>query len=548
MAGSPRLPSIPNDENLAVRDSSFDLEFGGLNTVIDNSAATPTTNNIVTPPPKATAAPKGNNSTNLFTGLCEALNTWQQELVKSKTYEKADVYEIRFVPETLAAAELKKPGSTDFDKTPMQQSQTAQAQLDPATNSVDVRGRTVSVYQGTQIIQFIDQVIRGSTYISEQQVWQNDENTQTPEKNPSGTDRPTAWYKISVAVQDLGVDSLRNDHAYKMTYLVTPYGINESRSQYFPQTKFRGVHKSYNYWFTGQNIEVLSYNQKLNNLYFQTVSENLPLQRTSETNSKILYKRSWQTRSDQSDQYASGNANEPAANLADFLYTQADFATIDLRIVGDPAWLQQGETSGGLSAGNFSFSAFNNDGGINFEAQEVCFDVTFNQPEDYNLDTGLMEVNSNFKNQDGSTGRNYPSQTQTYKAIKVKSTFKGGRFEQELSGTLLTDILKPTTTVAADGRPSSSTVQDGGVSGSRNNTNIASADPQWIDVDGLQVLRSDVETDGETRFNEQNAETQPLQLSGPTSDADITSEPELLNTLPVADINSTVTQNGNRET
>ena len=66
-----------------------------------------------------------------------------------------------------------------------------------------------------------------------------------------------------------------------------------------------------------------------------------------------------------------------------------------LEIVGDPAWMQQGEVSTGINWPNFNFNPFNADGGINFDSQQVLFDISFNQPTDYNFSTGLMDVNSN---------------------------------------------------------------------------------------------------------------------------------------------------------
>jgi hypothetical protein len=509
MARGQRLPDRPTEDNFASRGNSLAAEFGGIDAV---GVATGAVYQDTAPPPKASAAPKG-STTDVYTGLCEALNEWQQGLVKSGTYKIADVYEIVFTPPSMADAELKKPGATDKSNVSMQQDQTAKGQLSPETNSMNVRSRTVPVTSGTQVIQFIDQVIRGSSYVSGQQTWQNDSITQEPVKNPSGNDRPTAWYKITVQVINLGFDTGRNDYAYKMVYIVTPYGINEVKSEYFPSTRFRGVHKRYNYWFTGKNIEVLSYEQNLNNLYFQVVSENLPLQRTSETNEKYLYKRSWQTRSDQSDQGAAGNTNEPAANLADYLYTQADFTVVNLKIIGDPAWLQQGESSGGVTVNNFSFSPFNNDDGINFEAQEICFSVTFNQPEDYNLDTGLVEVNSNFKTLGKPYGRNYPEQNQVYKAREVTSTFRKGRFEQDLVGDLLTEILKENKTIApTNQRPTNrdADAQEGGFYGNtRSATNSSSSDNQWVDVNGLQTLQSDTVSAGAEN------EDQPVQLGTP---------------------------------
>jgi hypothetical protein len=420
-------------------------------------AAAPTDPNAA--PPNATAAPTGSNPAQQFTGLCEALNAWQQGLVKDGTYKRADQYEIVFAPATMANATVKKPGDTNKDRTPMQQPTNAKTAVDPNTNSTNTSGRLVSVTAGTQIVQFIDQTLRASSYISDQQTWVIDEETQKTVKNTTAG-KNVAWYKITVIATSLGPDANRNDQAYKITYLITPYAINETQSQYFPQTAFRGVHKSYRYWFTGENTSVLNYEQDINSTYLLAVSGALPAQQQYvETNSTVLYKRSFQTRSDQSDQGASGKTLEPAANLADYLYNPADFATVTLKIVGDPAWLQQGEASSTVNASNFSFAPFNSDGGINFDASEICFDVIWNQPEDYNFSTGLTEVNNNQKNSNGTYTRNHPQQNQTYRAVSCTSMFSKGSFTQTLKGTLLTTVpgqgapVATTQSVAGNGRP-----------------------------------------------------------------------------------------------
>ena len=65
-----------------------------------------------TAPAKAPAAPTGNTGY-LFTGLAEALNTYQNQLVKDNKQSIADVYEFEFNPGEMGVSKTKKPGSTD---------------------------------------------------------------------------------------------------------------------------------------------------------------------------------------------------------------------------------------------------------------------------------------------------------------------------------------------------------------------------------------------------------------------------------------------------
>ena len=62
-----------------------------------------------------------------------------------------------------------------------------------------------------------------------------------------------------------------------------------------------------------------------------------------------------------------------------------------MKIIGDPAWIFQGEVCYGASANRFRPDPFFADGTINSESRQVYFEVNFNLPGDYNLNTGLME-------------------------------------------------------------------------------------------------------------------------------------------------------------
>jgi hypothetical protein len=117
--------------------------------------------------------------------------------------------------------------------------------------------------------------------------------------------------------------------------------------------------------------------------------------------------------------------NNAVDSLTDFLYDSKGLTEATLRIIGDPAWLQQGEISGGITNGQFTFAPFNADGGINYDSQQIIFDISWNQPQDYDFSTGVMNVN----NQKGLSRQNNTDQ-----AISVKSFFSKGRFEQELHG------------------------------------------------------------------------------------------------------------------
>ena len=417
---------------------------GGLDTnvAVPTPATSPAAATPAAAPPKADAANSKNPS---FTGLCEALNTHQRSLVP-KIYEIADIYEIEFALPAMATAKVTKPGNTDYSATNMQQPTATGSQLNSATNSVQTNTRSEPVQAGTQIVQFIDKVMRNSTYLSDQALYMTDQVTGKQVPNANNKNGTMAWYKISVTATPLpGYDNLRHDHAYRMKYTISPYAINQMQSEYFPKARFRGLHKNYNYWFSGQNTEILDFQQEYNNLFRIVMSgTNVPALTTQTSDPRNITRKTYMAASAQSSQGADKQANESAANAADSLQSQSDQAKIKIKIVGDPAWLQQGEPSSGVSAQTFNFAPFNADGCINYDAAEVTFAVSWNRPVDYNFNTGIADVTaSNVQGSVaiGATAGSQPQESNAYTAVKVRSSFSKGRFEQEIEGRLLVEQL-----------------------------------------------------------------------------------------------------------
>jgi hypothetical protein len=410
-------------------------------------------------PAKASGAPVAGKE-NQFTGLCEALNQNQRELVKLEKRAIPDEYVIEFAPASIGASKVTRPGPQDSTTAPMQTNNSA-SKLDSATNKVNRAARTWPVEAGTQIIKLIDDVMRNSSYVSDQQNVEITTATdpvtgiQTQKLNAKSGTGNFQWYKITVSTRPLGYDKIIRDYAYRMTFIITPYAVAQMTSQYFPDSRYRGVHKSYQYWFTGANTQILHYEQRYDNAYRLLLSGiGADAQQKTTTDFRDQNRYIFMATSEDQSKGAKNYANEPGNNAASFLYDPSSLSQVKLRIVGDPAWMQQGETGLGVSARTFNFSPFNADGAINYDAQQIMFDVSFNQPTDYNFSTGLMDVNANNRN-------GLPQEHYTFTALSVKNFFSKGRFEQELEGRLLIEKKtnqdnngRPTTTVtsAADGR------------------------------------------------------------------------------------------------
>jgi hypothetical protein len=524
MATSPRL-DLPG--------SSFDAEFGGTDAVnyATGVRAIPETNKLsankpADPPAKAPAAPKGSTK-DVFTGLVEALNTQQQRLVDQGKYTYADQYEIIFDPKALAASTLKKQGGTDKTKIGMQNDNSAANQLDSSKQSADFNSRNIQVSAGMQIVQFIDTVMRNSSYITDQQISVYNDATQQAERNKNNNSGQTAWYKINVQARQLKYDPKRRDHAYKLTYMISPYAINNMQSEYFPTSRYRGSHKSYNYWFTGANKEILNFEQNFNYLYRLIISgnaEKINQQERVDFRGQNQYRKTFSPTSNENAKGADGYTNEPGDNAADFLYSPFDQARIKMKIVGDPGWMQQGEIATGLSS--FNFNPFNADGTINFDSQEIVFDVSWNRPADYDFNTGIVDVNKK------STVQGQPRENATYTAVKCTSIFSKGRFEQDLEGVLMVEPNQGTQAASVAARPKANSPdsQTGNdtFGSTRSSTTVNSGDGNWVEQNGLMVLRDDITPDNEGQQSDSNLEPLPSPApTPPTSTGDIESTQDL---------------------
>jgi len=394
-----------------------------------------------TAPPKADAAPAVRNT--VRRGLMEAMNAFQRELSgpgANFPYTYPDVYSVEFATPALEASKVRKAGTLDKSTTSNASGGTAADQKLGSKQSMDPNSRTQSATAGMQIVQFLDQIMRNSTYLEDQQLVKYDEKSGQILSNGTPAQN-VAWFKISMQATPIKYDPKRNDYAYNIKYIISPYRIAQLNSKYFPTPKFTGVQKEYNYWFTGQNTSVLSYEENTNNLYYLTLSGvNFSNGGTTIGDNGEQVKYNFNTRSVESSQGANGKTNEPVANAAEQLLNPGDFKDSTITIVGDPAWIQQGEAFVGTPIGNSAyFSAFLSDGTINFDAGQVLYRISFNASTDYDLNTGLQTISglatgsTPLISQVGGPG----AINRTFVAKECISLFSKGKFTQTLKGSLL---------------------------------------------------------------------------------------------------------------
>ena len=478
-------------------------------------------------PPNAATAP--NPKLTIRQGLLTALNQYQEDLVRAKVYTYPDTYSIEFINSSLEQAKIQVK-NPDKNRGSPPVGGTAADQKNPDKQSYDPTSRVISVTAGTQIVQFIDQVLKNSTYITDQALVRIGENSGKQE--PNGTPgKNVAWYKIGLQAipKPKKYDPKRNDFAYDIKYVISIYKLSDLVSTYFQVPTYNGVHKQYNYWFTGENTQVISYEQTYNALYTAVMSGSPGQLGGTIVNDAI--KANFQPRSGESSQGAAGRVNEISANAADYLYNPGDLANATLQIVGDPAWLQQGEAFAIPGKAGFEFNPFLADGTINFDSQQILFEILINTPADYDLDTGIIDPNTRttvFENQKrpGSTRQSY-----VYNATQCVSEFNKGKFTQTLKGTLLTYLpdqtFKERQALGRPATPNTNTVNTNirtpNSAAISENNDSNRPDTEWTNVNGINVLTADLPgetTDEEVPISLNSPQPQPAP-EPPTSDGDI---------------------------
>ena len=369
-------------------------------------------------------------------GLATALNQHQRDIVEKKGYLIADEYVIELEDVAgLKDAKMKKQGTVDKKRTAFEKSSDPNQKLNQNKQALDVNSREYSITAGTQITQLIDQVLKNSTYVTAQQTVAFDEVTGKRIENPPV--KTVQWYKITQTATPIGYDKKRNDFAYRIKYFIGRYQINTPRSPYFPPAMYRGAHKIFNYWFTGQNTEVIDFQIDVNSNYLQSIGKDGLNQESSTVvgDARFAEKKFFETAPNSSMQGGEGESTRPAAELASRLYDPADVAKSDITIVGDPDFITQSE----IFYNKVTLGSFEADGSVNSNASEVLYEIRFNRVVDYDYATGLTPVFKENFAKSGVTGEtNIAQESIVFTGIEIFNYFKDGQFTQKLHGAIRT--------------------------------------------------------------------------------------------------------------
>jgi len=382
------------------------------------------------------------------TGLITQMNKYQAVLKEQGSITTANQFKVEFIgpdSDALKTARLITPEDVDKGKWPGADIENSYESTDEnsATQTPDNTKRTVTFTQGTSVLEVFDELVKGSTYLRDalKIVY---ENNPTPDiqreqaSNEPGTNKPVAWYHVTPQIANAVWDPKIADWAYVTTYRFETYQTPVIRSSTVnPGMEYYGPHKRYQYWYTGENREILEYSQQLDNLYYNEVLgsqddpdgvgtggdtdvPSVPGQPTPEPSLNSV-----------------GGGRESQNNYVTSLYSPDAYATAKIKIFGDPDFLVSDSRTDAV------YQRFYGDDGFRVSANggQVFFEIDFKEAVDYDTDNnpvGVLDIN------DSILFFEYPDNVAdsivgvSYRLVTITSSFSEGKFTQDLEAVINT--------------------------------------------------------------------------------------------------------------
>ena len=312
---------------------------------------------------------------------------------------------------------------------------------------IDESARSFHFTQKQKLTDIITQVILSSTWAKEA--------TQKATKADGMID----WFKIDTQIEFLDYDASIGDFAKKYVYRVVPFKVHSSifgNPNAIPpgyDILEKNIVKKYEYIYSGQNTEILSFDIDINYLFYSGAN---PQSETKTKNEEDKDNKGPAGSNAKEVEIEKGNnSTAQAANLgkskvkknpdlfnvlrggsgdvdveqkiaqsfqdAFINVTSSDLVKINFTVMGDTYYLIDSGLSNYFAADSGSSTLLTEDGTMNYEGQDVYIYITFRTPADINERTGGYEFDDGVSPFSG-----------IYRVIKVISKFEGGTFKQDL--------------------------------------------------------------------------------------------------------------------
>lgn len=388
--------------------------------------------------------------------LLAYLNKEQQDSVKGDKPARgiANEYEIKWMPGTeliynasiVSPADIKKtqwPGSGAKNSA---ESNPAQEQKN---QTAEPEKTQIALSHSNPIISHIQQIVKQSDFMRTQlkTIYTTNEESDPKTKNyqklaQSKPARSLSWFNITPEIVNLKWDNKTKDWAYKIRYIITEYKtpVNESPMVNPNNDLYPGPVKRYDYWYTGENTEILTYEQTMDNTYMQVVvgvgdsvlQEGTAAGNGTGSGGQTVAPVQPNLREPLPRYGGTGYAMDAQNSFLTALFDAKAYLQAKVTILGDPDWLPVTAGYGGVQDvydmyyGKDKYS-------INTSGTQVFVEIDFKEAVDYTSQTGTMNINESIafvKYPDGM--KNKPKGV-SYQVLSVEHSFSGGVFKQTLN-------------------------------------------------------------------------------------------------------------------
>ena len=321
----------------------------------------------------------------------------------------------------------------------------------PGSVKYDPTSESIQFGVGQSIAACILAVIRDSKYTEDFVIKKLEEY----KRNNKGL---VPWFRVynQVCIKD-SLNPETGNPTYKITYIVKPYWIHYSRfpfegaGSWDPTQIQRGIRRSYNYVYTGKNVDVIDFKLKLNWLYYQEAPYKLGDKDQSGTttgaspNGSVALKvNSQDTKdpinnpdggsrqgvnptlaNDQSELKGKGPQVTPYQQLAiamqNTINASVQEQTVFLKIIGDPFYLCTNGQGWGSSPQSPEHPGETESGEADYLGGEIYINIDFQTPRDIR-DDGFYDFG----------GPEILPYSGLFKVAHTTNMFREGVFTQEL--------------------------------------------------------------------------------------------------------------------
>lgn len=292
--------------------------------------------------------------------------------------------------------------------------------------SLDKDLKTFKINAGTDIVKLLNLLVMHSSYMTDNVL----ENAPQPVK----------WFKVTPYIESAegkgkGFDGKDGRYKYNIVYRVSSTIIHHHNFPWAPKSKPAGigVHKIYDYIYSGNNTEVTGFKLKFNTAFVQVMTA-----KTGKPDSqRYSYTDDFVPLTNSTTINTQGDTINPDQNLlssrakdlfSSVMHDGVDLIDLEIDILGDPSYIPTSDAywEDKMRQGSMYPTAYMPDGTINYDLGPPYVQINLKTPTDYDPRSGLADP----------TGANSISSSFSgiYRVTSVNSTFSGGQFIQRVYG------------------------------------------------------------------------------------------------------------------